>query len=499
MRKPATWKSTHSAKARSFAVDAAALMAELKCSDVIVIDLEGRSEVCDFVVIGSGTSQRQMRSVGEAIDKMGKERGSPVWRSDADSGASWIVFDFVDVVVHLFEPGQRAFYDLEGIWSDAERVAWRAAPAAASATRSRRAVRSWLARIGVIALVAATASVRAAAAEREVVIDGPAGKLAGTLAVPDGALGPVCAVVFVTGGGLQDRDESIFGHKPFKQIADALCAAGIASLRCDDRGFGKSTGDPSQATTDDFALDARAQLAWMRAQPEIDGARVGVIGHSEGGLIGALLAGSAEGGIEFAVLMAPPGLKGRDILTSQSEDMYRAARSDPMLSAFAVERHRELMDAVEQQAGEAAIDEALRALIAAQLELASKKEPSEELVRVQANLARPGLASAWMQRFIALDPAPSFSALRVPTLLLFGAQDTQVKPDRNLPAITRAAATAPVKPEVVVYPGLNHLFQKCSSGLPDEYARIKSGIESEVIQKIVDWVKARSASSASSR
>jgi ribosome-associated protein len=137
MRKPATRKSTPSAKARSFAVDAAALMAELKCSDVIVIDLEGRSEVCDFVVIGSGTSQRQMRSVGEAIDKMGKERGSPVWRSDADSGASWIVFDFVDVVVHLFEPGQRAFYDLEGIWSDAERVAWRAAPAAASATRGR--------------------------------------------------------------------------------------------------------------------------------------------------------------------------------------------------------------------------------------------------------------------------------------------------------------------------------------------------------------------------
>ncbi len=102
-------------------------MAELKCSDVIVVDLAERSEICDFMIIGSGTSQRQMRSVGEAIAKLGKERGSPAWRSDADSGTSWIVFDFVDVVVHLFEPGQRAFYDLEGLWSDAPRIPWRPA------------------------------------------------------------------------------------------------------------------------------------------------------------------------------------------------------------------------------------------------------------------------------------------------------------------------------------------------------------------------------------
>ncbi len=127
MRKSTSSKSPRAAKAKRFSIDAASLMSELKCSDVVVIDLEGRSEVCDFVVIGSGTSQRQMRSVGEAVGAMGKKQGSPAWRSDADSGASWIVFDFVDVVVHLFEPGQRAFYDLEGIWPDAPRVSWRAA------------------------------------------------------------------------------------------------------------------------------------------------------------------------------------------------------------------------------------------------------------------------------------------------------------------------------------------------------------------------------------
>jgi ribosome-associated protein len=100
-------------------------MSELKCSDVVILDLVGRSQICDYMLIASGTSQRQMKSVGEAIDKLGKTQGSPAWRTDADSGTSWIVVDFVDVVAHLFEPTQRAFYDIEGLWTDAPRLAWR--------------------------------------------------------------------------------------------------------------------------------------------------------------------------------------------------------------------------------------------------------------------------------------------------------------------------------------------------------------------------------------
>ncbi len=102
-------------------------MSELKCSDVIVLDLVGRSQICDYMIIATGTSQRQMKAVGEDIDKLGKALGSPAWRTSADSGTSWIVVDFVDVVVHLFEPNQRAFYDIEGLWSDAPRLAWRPA------------------------------------------------------------------------------------------------------------------------------------------------------------------------------------------------------------------------------------------------------------------------------------------------------------------------------------------------------------------------------------
>ena len=117
------------ARTKSFALDAAKLMSDLKCSDVVILDLVGRSQICDYMLIASGTSQRQMKSVGEAIDKLGKTQGSPAWRPDADTGTSWIVVDFVDVVAHLFEPTQRAFYDIEGLWTDAPRLAWRAAAA----------------------------------------------------------------------------------------------------------------------------------------------------------------------------------------------------------------------------------------------------------------------------------------------------------------------------------------------------------------------------------
>jgi len=121
---------TDATRSKSFAVDAARLMSELKCSDIVVFDLVGRSQICDYMIIASGTSQRQMKSVGEAIDKMGKTQGSPAWRMSADTGTSWIVVDFVDVVVHLFEPNQRAFYDIEGIWPDASRLTWRASASA---------------------------------------------------------------------------------------------------------------------------------------------------------------------------------------------------------------------------------------------------------------------------------------------------------------------------------------------------------------------------------
>lgn len=123
-------------------MDAARLVSELKCSEVTLIDLRGLSPVCDFMVIASGSSERQMRSVAQRLEDLGKERGSPPYRQSRDGGDTWIVIDFVDVVVHLFEPEQRAFYDVDGMWSDAPRLRWResadGAATASQRTRERR-------------------------------------------------------------------------------------------------------------------------------------------------------------------------------------------------------------------------------------------------------------------------------------------------------------------------------------------------------------------------
>ncbi|MSQ90460.1 MAG: ribosome silencing factor [Phycisphaerales bacterium] len=120
-------QASDTSSAKSFAITAAKLMSELKCSDVVILDLVGRSQICDYMLVVTGTSQRQMRSVGDEVDKVAKAQGSGAWRTSADTGSSWIVLDFVDVVVHLFEPNQRAFYDIEGLWSDAPRLNWRPA------------------------------------------------------------------------------------------------------------------------------------------------------------------------------------------------------------------------------------------------------------------------------------------------------------------------------------------------------------------------------------
>ncbi len=324
---------------------------------------------------------------------------------------------------------------------------------------------------------------------REVRIIGPAGVLAGTLLLPHcERLGRSMAVVFVTGSGLQDRDETIFGHKPFREIAEALAEAGIASLRCDDRGFGMSTGNPSTATTLDFAEDAKAQVAYLIDEVGFDAARVGLVGHSEGGLIGALMAAGPSPSTAFAVLMAPPGIPGLEVLAGQTEDLYRITRRDPMLAGIAVERHREVMEATEAGTDAAALFPMVRELVRAQLECNSGTPPADATVDSVMPGAMAQLTSPWMKTFLSLDPATAFAACAVPTLALFGGKDSQVPPSRNVAPIEDAARAAPVTPEIVVFEGLNHLFQRARTGSITEYAAIKSGVDPEVLDRVTEWV-----------
>ena len=336
----------------------------------------------------------------------------------------------------------------------------------------------------------------------EILIDGPSGnKLAGTFLLPEGAspTHPVPAVVFITGSGLQDRDETIFGHKPFRAIATTLAQAGIASIRCDDRGFGKSTGDGKLATTFDFLEDAKAQVAWLRSRPEIDPKQIGVVGHSEGGLIGLLMSQAPDPAMNFAVLLAPPGISGGEILVGQSADMFTKMKVPPIQLAFTLEKHRQLIDAIVANADEATLTLAMRALVDAQLDCVAKPKPPEATIELTVKQGLAQVSSPWMRTFIALDPAPAIRHISVPMLILFGERDVQVSPARNLPPYQDGILACPLKPVIVIVPKANHLFQPARTGMPDEYAAIKVEIDPEVLKKISDWVVSTTSSQPSSQ
>ena len=349
---------------------------------------------------------------------------------------------------------------------------------------------------------AALAGQAASEAVNEILIDGPSGnKLAGTFLLPEGASPAhrVPAVVFITGSGLQDRDETIFGHKPFRAIATTLAQAGIASIRCDDRGFGKSTGDGKLATTFDFLEDAKAQVAWLRSRPEIDPKQIGVVGHSEGGLIGLLMSQAPDPAMTFAVLLAPPGISGGEILVGQSAEMFTKMKVPPIQLAFTLEKHRQLIDAIVANADEATLTLAMRALVDAQLDCVAKPKPPEATIESTVKQGLAQVSSPWMRTFIALDPAPAIRHIGVPMLILFGERDVQVSPARNFPPYQEGILDCPLKPTIVIVPKANHLFQPARTGMPDEYATIKVEIDPEVLKKISDWVVSTTSSQPSSQ
>ncbi|MFZ4465803.1 MAG: alpha/beta hydrolase family protein [Phycisphaerales bacterium] len=339
-------------------------------------------------------------------------------------------------------------------------------------------------------------------ATRDVEVSHPAGHvLAGTLVLPPGASASarVPGVVFITGSGPQDRDESLMGHRPFLVMADALARRGIASIRCDDRGFGKSTGNFVVATSDDFASDARVQLDWLAAVPEVDPARIGFLGHSEGGLVGPLAAAAIEraGGSgarpAFLVMLAGPGVDGAAILKEQNTAIFRAAGTQGEVLDAIVRTHAALVDASVAGASEgdlralaaAAVDAQVRAGGAAAA-MAEGEGRSQVIDGVVQQMRAP-----WMLRFMKLDPAPALRALRCPVLALFGERDLQVLPAQNEAPVAAALHEAGVKATVRTMPGLNHLFQPARRGTLDEYATIDVTCDPAVLALVGDWILAQ--------
>lgn len=315
--------------------------------------------------------------------------------------------------------------------------------------------------------------------------------LAGTLTQPLGP-GPFPAIVLVTGSGPEDRDETIFGHKPFLVIADYLARRGVAVLRYDDRGFGASTGSFDMATTLDFAKDAQAALAWLGARKEIDRARLGIAGHSEGGLIAPIVA-SRDPRARFAVLLAGPGLTGEQILYLQGAAIARAGgTSEAEIASARLTNARIYAAAMAPGSDAEAAARAKAVYVEAMTAAKGLDDKARQEALAQADSLARQIASPWMRAFLSLDPRTYLSKLTVPTLALFGGLDLQVPPTENSEAMAKAFAEAGHTTLLtrVVLPGLNHLFQHCTTGNPAEYAGIEESFAPEALRTMGDWILA---------
>lgn len=309
----------------------------------------------------------------------------------------------------------------------------------------------------------------------------PGVHLAGTLTVPPGA-GPFPAVLLITGSGAQDRDETLFEHKPFLLLADHLTRRGVAVLRVDDRGVGGSTGATPNDTTADFATDVEAGIAWLKTRREIDARRIGLLGHSEGGVIAPLVA-SRDESIAFVVLLAGPGVPGADLIVEQVRALALAAGAPAAAADQSAALQRGLLDVVMRHSDEAAARKAIAAYFA------------ERGAPVPDAATMGQLLSPWYRYYIAHDPRPALRALKVPVLALLGGKDLQVPLAQNLPAL-RDALQANPRSQVVALPALNHLFQTAATGSVEEYGRITETIEPSVLERIAGWILANAGGGA---
>lgn len=315
--------------------------------------------------------------------------------------------------------------------------------------------------------------------------------IAGTLTVPNGA-GPHPALILLTGSGPQDRNESLLGHQPFLVLADHLSRHGFAVLRCDDRGVGGSTGSVALATSDDFASDTLAAIDFLKAQPGIDPARLGLIGHSEGGIVAPIVA-SRSRDVRFIVLLAGTGLPGKDILRLQSDALLRAAGAkDEEALAAADSAHAAAMNAVLNSAPREEVKAKIAELAALQSKAAGNPVPDDATMAQLIEQQYAWLTSPWMLSFLALDPREALRKVSVPVLAIIGERDLQVPAKDNLPEIEAALkAAGNADATVRMLPGLNHLFQAAQTGAIDEYAQIEETINPAALDLVTAWLRER--------
>ena len=301
--------------------------------------------------------------------------------------------------------------------------------------------------------------------------------LAGTLTIPEGD-GPFPALVLVSGSGQQNRDEELMNHRPFWVIADYLSRRGVAVLRYDDRGMGGSTGEVLNANSLDFSYDAEAAFDFLLNRKEINASQVGILGHSEGGIINFMVA-ERRPEVAFLVSLAGPAVNGIEVLKEQQAAILRAQGMTEEMVKFSGNANAQMFDIIEASNDRVEADTLLRQLLKG---WGYNEELTEQTVGQ--------MASPWMYYFLKYDPTDAIVKTNCPALLLNGSKDLQVLASQNLPAYEKIIAEhGKTNLTLREMPDLNHLFQHCETGSPTEYVEIEETISPEVLEAIVEFVK----------
>jgi pimeloyl-ACP methyl ester carboxylesterase len=327
--------------------------------------------------------------------------------------------------------------------------------------------------------------------EEDVTFDAgkPAVKLAGSLTLPRDSKGPHPAVVLLSGSGPVDRNSFASGHLPFLVLSDYLTRRGVAVLRVDSRGIGKSGGKIGLATTHERVQDVDGALAFLRKRKDIDPKRIGLIGHSEGGAVAALAA-SRDREIAWIVMLGGPGVPGERLMLRQTEMGWKSLKSFGLNDAFVefqIGLQKKVIEALKHTDADGA-DKALKGLIAdtrAKLTAEGRKRmgvgPAFDVTLVGS--------PRWLHHFVTFDPRPSLKKVRCPVLALNGDKDLIVWSKDNLPEIEKALKAGGNRNYTVKeLPGINHMFQACESGRPLEYVGIDETIAPSVLKLVGDWI-----------
>ncbi|WP_396178706.1 alpha/beta hydrolase family protein [Flavobacterium sp.] len=311
----------------------------------------------------------------------------------------------------------------------------------------------------------------------------------GTLSLPKKE-GKFPAVILISGSGQQNRDSEILGHKPFLIISDYLTRNGIAVLRYDDRGVGESNGNPMLATSADFATDAKAAIEYLRTRKEIDAKKIGVIGHSEGGMIAPMLA-ATDKNIAFLVLLAGTGVTGDVLLIDQNNEVGKqAGMSEEELNASKI-TNQTIYNILKEDVDLSVIKTKLTAYFQSNVDkIPASERPTQQEIDKTLKQEVDGIVTPWLRYFISYNPKENLKKVKCPVLVLNGEKDIQVTADLNTKGITEALKEGGNKKVTLqIFPGLNHLFQHCTTCKAEEYSLIDETFSTEVLKTMSDWIQ----------